>query len=128
MKPLVKIVFLATSLFLGRTLQADALPETKPYTLSVRQIIVKQAVVYNVQPEKLLRVAKCESGLNPRALNKMDTDGLPAFGLFQYKKGTWERYSNLAGIPNADIWNAEHQAQTTAYAFSTGKSSAWGCK
>lgn len=107
---------------------AIAEPYIAPYTLSVRQIIVKQAIVYATPVEPLLRVAQCESHMNPKALNPKDVDGLPAYGLFQFKKATFNYFAKKAGIIKPDIWNPEHQAQAAAYAFSVGQKKQWGCK
>lgn len=35
------------------------------------------------------KLAMCESTNNPKAVNPMDSDGKPAYGLYQYKLGTF---------------------------------------
>lgn len=37
----------------------------------------------------LYKLAMCESTNNPKAVNPMDSDGKPAYGLYQYKLGTF---------------------------------------
>jgi len=131
MSTLLKIVFLALGLLLAITSIADALPYTQPFTPrppTVEQIIVKQAIVYATPAEPLLRVAMCESTMNPKALNPKDVDGLPAYGLFQFKKTTFIGYAQKAGLENPDIWNVEHQAQVAAYMFAHGEKRQWGCR
>jgi hypothetical protein len=107
---------------------AIAEPHIAPFTPSVRQIIVKQAVFYATPIQPLLQVALCESTMRVDAFNPRDVDGLPAYGLFQFKMATFLRYAKLAGIEKPDIWNAEQQAKTAAYMFSTGQKKQWGCK
>lgn len=113
---------------LGLPIESEALPETKPFTLSPRQVIVKQAIVYATPAEPLLRVAMCESTMDPKALNPKDVDGLPAYGLFQFKTATFMGYAKKANVVNPDIWSVEHQATVAAYMFSHGQKKQWGCK
>ena len=128
MSKLLYIVLLAIliAFWLPREL-AVAEPNIAPFIPSTRQIILGEATKYVIPPEKMLRVAQCESSMNPKAYNPRDVDGLPAYGLFQFKKTTFEYYASLAGIENPDIWSAKDQAQTTAYMLSIGKDQ-WGCK
>lgn len=37
----------------------------------------------------LYKLAMCESTNNPKAVNPVDSDGKPAYGLYQYKLGTF---------------------------------------
>lgn len=132
MSKLLKIGLLA--LFIASWLPRDtAIAEPYIETFvkrppTVSETIVKWATTYNTSSVDLIRVAKCESGLNPKALNPKDTDGLPAYGLYQFKKGTFLYFAKAANIDNPDIWNTEHQAQSAAYAFSVGQKKQWGCK
>lgn len=91
--------------------------------------ITKWAAHYGVPVERLLRIAKCESGYNPKAVNRgyYAGGGNPS-GLFQYLPSTFRSYSKMAGLENADIWDYEAQAHVTAWAFANGKSGAWECK
>ena len=55
--------------------------------------------------ETLECMIQMESGGNPEALNPKDTDGLPAYGLLQYKEGTFKRFCvDEYGYPD-DLWN-----------------------
>ena len=58
---------------------------------------------------EIREVAKCESGISSQALNKVDTDGLPAKGLLQFKDNTFYSWAKLAKIENAFIWNPMQQ-------------------
>jgi hypothetical protein len=83
---------------------------------SIASIIVAAAAEYGADPNYLLSIASCESGLNPSAYN-------PAgyYGLFQFAPGTWA--SNGYG----SIWDPVAQARTAARMIAGGQASAWGC-
>jgi hypothetical protein len=54
-------------------------------------------------------LAREESNNNPLAYNPMDSDGLPAFGLLQFKRGTFvEQCVQRFGFPD-DIWDGQIQ-------------------
>lgn len=93
----------------------------------IQALIVSYATQYGVSANYLLSVASCESSYNPQAYNPLDSDGLPAHGLYQYKLGTWYYFGKLSGLPHDNIWDAEQQIALTAWAFSTGKARHWGC-
>jgi len=127
--PYKRIIFLIIALILLaliKPVKAEAPMPVKPLTLEEK--IVKAATYYATPAESLIRVAKCESSMNPKALNPKDSDGLPAYGLFQFKKTTFDTYAKKAGIENPDIWNEDHQTQVAAFMFSTGQKKQWGCK
>lgn len=77
------------------------------------------ALRYRLPAGWLLRVARCESRLNPYAHNRSG-----ASGLFQFLPSTWRttpygRYS---------IWSARHQALAAAWMFAHHRSSEWVCR
>ena len=72
-------------------------------------------------------VAMCESGINSKALNPKDTDGLPAKGLLQFKDKTFYKWAKLAGIKNPDIWNPIQQIILYRWADENDLSNHWGC-
>lgn len=80
--------------------------------------------IYNAPQNELLTVAKCESGFNQGAVGDSGT----SFGIFQYKKDTWNRYNKLTG-QNLDINSAHDQAKLTALIFSKypREKVAWTC-
>lgn len=55
-----------------------------------------QSALYDLDGDKMVAIAKCESGLNPNAMNKKST----ATGLFQIINGTWKHYKCTGGITN----------------------------
>lgn len=74
----------------------------------------------------LQRLAECESGINEKAINHMDSDGLKAYGLFQYKTFTWEAFQREMGVSGLDIMSGADQLRVTKWAFAHGKESHWG--
>lgn len=89
----------------------------------VAQIIESAASRFGVSYGWLLRVANCESHLNPMARNPSG-----ASGLFQFMPQTFAHYAAIAGHSGASIWDARAQADTAAYMFSIGQSGQWSCR
>ena len=59
--------------------------ESRTYTQKeVIAIITKAANKYGVSADLMIRLAKCESGLNPRAVNNKNKNGSIDRGLFQF--------------------------------------------
>jgi soluble lytic murein transglycosylase-like protein len=67
-----------------------------------------------------LRVARCESGYNPRAYNGAG----PYYGLFQFLMATF-RATPYGG---QDIWDPVANAGAAAWKFANGGASSWGCR
>jgi soluble lytic murein transglycosylase-like protein len=67
-----------------------------------------------------LRVAKCESGYNPNAVNR----GSGASGLFQFMPATW------ASMPqhNQSVFNPLANAQAAAVLYARSGPGQWSCK
>lgn len=66
-----------------------------------------------------LRVAKCESGYNPRAYNPAG----PYYGLFQFLMSTFKNTPYGGG----DIYDPTTNAKAAAWKYSQGGAGAWGC-
>lgn len=67
-----------------------------------------------------LRVAKCESGYNPRAYNGAG----PYYGLFQFLMSTFK----ATPYGGQDIYDPVANASAAAWKYSQGGAGAWGCK
>ncbi len=66
------------------------------------------------------RVAKCESGYNPRAYNPAG----PYYGLFQFLMSTFKN----TPYGNQDIYDPVANANAAAWKYGQGGASAWGCR
>lgn len=75
---------------------------------------------YGQNAKDMERVARCESVLDPCAVNKTG----PWYGLYQYLKSTWR------GTPygNESIWDPEAQAMATGWMWKEGRKNEWACK
>jgi hypothetical protein len=90
---------------------------------SEQQIIgfIEQAAKqYGQSKDVMIRVARCESTLNPCAVNP---EG-PWYGLFQYLKSTWK--STPYG--NEDIFDPKAQALATGWMWKQGRKNEWVCQ
>ncbi|MDP9364016.1 MAG: transglycosylase SLT domain-containing protein [Chloroflexota bacterium] len=85
----------------------------------VTQIITDAALRFGQNPEDMLRVATCESGLDPGAVGS----GL-YYGLFQFVPSTF------AGTPYGDqnIYDPYANANAAAWMWSQGRRGEWVCQ
>jgi Transglycosylase SLT domain len=89
-----------------------------PSKQAVIEIIRAAAARIGADGDQMVRVASCESGLNPRAYDPKSG----ASGLFQFMPGTFY------GHGGHDIWDATDQSNVAAQMFSHGQAGAWDCK
>lgn len=76
----------------------------------------------------LLRVAKCESNLDPTALNAVDSNGKRSVGLLQFQDATFIGWGKIIDPKRKwDIWNPDHQVEIAKWAWARGYESHWGC-
>ena len=68
-------------------------------------------------PDRMLKIARCESGLRPHAFNPVG----PYYGIFQFLMSTFHAHGGT------DIWDPSQQAEITATMLSHGGARAWGC-
>ena len=87
-------------------------------------LIRDYSIKYNVDPERSIRIAKCESGFNPLAKSKTGKFK----GLFQFMNSTWVANAKRLSLENPDVFNPEHNIQIATWMFSQNQYSQWGCK
>ena len=95
--------------------------QQQPTTEDEIVAIIREAARAFAQPEEdLLRVGRCESNLDPRAVNP---DG-PYFGLYQFLRSTW------ASTPFADrdIFDPVANAHAAAWMWQQGRRHEWACQ
>jgi soluble lytic murein transglycosylase-like protein len=84
---------------------------------SVEEKIVYYADIYGVEKETALRIAKCESGFNPKAENENGS----ATGVYQFIRKTWK--NNCDG----DVYNADANIICFMRLYKNNKNW-WECK
>lgn len=101
---------------------APALPDAgaaqPPVDNSIEGIVRAAAMRAGADPDRLLRVASCESGLNPGAYNARSG----ASGLFQFLPSVFRAHGG------ADIWSPREQADIAAAMFAAGWAYQWSCQ
>ena len=86
----------------------------------ILRYIKRAARKYKQSEQAMIRVARCESGLDPCALNRRD----PYYGLFQFLKSTWK------DTPYGDrnIYDPKAQALATGWMWKHKRKDEWTCK
>jgi hypothetical protein len=105
-------------------------PRAKAYPVgvkgSVQRSIYDSALVFGMPFSVLLKIAKCESALNPRATNGSH------YGLFQFAPATFEdaasRLQTTTGVAAKSYWNALDSAYVAGFMFATGDAKRWSCE
>jgi soluble lytic murein transglycosylase-like protein len=92
-----------------------ASPAPAPPTQSIPEIIAAAARRHGVDPDFMIRLARCESGLNPRAVNPAG----PYIGLFQFAPSTFTAFGGH------DIYNPADQSEITARMLARGLAHHW---
>lgn len=97
----------------------------------MRDVITRAANKYGLSPAYMIRVATCESTLNPGAINRgyYAGGGNPS-GLYQYLPETWKRISSRSPYgtqPQSEVFNGHTNANVTAWAFANGYVGEWAC-
>lgn len=90
----------------------------------IEGIIRDAAARWGADPNQLLRVARCESGLNPNAYNGL----YGASGIFQFLPSTWAANAPRAGYAGASVFDPVANANTAAMMFARGQAGQWVCK
>jgi hypothetical protein len=82
--------------------------------------IAEAAAEYGQSEQAMVRVARCESSLDPCALNG---DG-PYYGLYQFLKSTWR----ATPYGDRDIYDPKAQALAAGWMWQQGRKNEWACK
>jgi hypothetical protein len=82
--------------------------------------ISSAAKKYGQSENAMVRVARCESNLDPCAVNRSG----PYYGLFQFLKSTWSK------TPYGDqsIYDPKAQAMAAGWMWKEGRKNEWACK
>lgn len=82
--------------------------------------ISSAAKKYGQNKSAMVRVARCESNLDPCAVNRSG----PYYGLFQFLKSTW----NKTPYGDQSIYDPKAQAMAAAWMWNEGRKNEWACK
>lgn len=99
--------------------------------LSPKELIVKYAKDYDVDPDVLLAVALCESGIKQfkadgSVIHNPHDPNSGSWGIFQFQEATFFGWAKERGL-DYDINSTVDQVEMTAWAFSQGRASHWSC-
>jgi hypothetical protein len=86
----------------------------------ILNFISKAAKKYGQSESAMVRVARCESVLDPCAVNRSG----PYYGLFQFLKSTWK----TTPYGDRDIFDPEAQSLATAWMWKQGRKNEWACQ
>jgi hypothetical protein len=86
----------------------------------ILNFISKAAKKYGQSESAMVRVARCESVLDPCAVNRSG----PYYGLFQFLKSTWK----TTPYGDRDIFDPEAQSLATAWMWKEGRKNEWACQ
>jgi hypothetical protein len=87
---------------------------------AILRYIRRAARKYGQSRKAMIRVARCESNLDPCAYNRSG----PYYGLYQYLKSTWKS----TPYHNHDIYDPKAQALATGWMWKQGRKNEWACK
>jgi Transglycosylase SLT domain len=104
-------------------------PRAKAYPEQVKgrveKAIYDSALTFGIPYGTLLSIARCESGLNPRA------DNGTHFGLYQFAPATFQRAAHGlrkdTGVEAKTYWKSLDASYAAGYMFVTGQASSWAC-
>jgi hypothetical protein len=86
----------------------------------ILDFIAQAAKEYGQSESAMVRVARCESVLDPCAVNRSG----PYYGLFQFLKSTWQ----TTPYGDRDIFDPEAQSLAAAWMWKQGRRNEWACQ
>ena len=113
-----------------RTSAGECRPQAKWYPSwvggPVHRAVYDSALTFGIPYRILLRIAFCESTLNPWAVNG------PHYGLFQFLPATFVQGMRAmwreTGIVASTYWNPLDASYVAGYLFATGHARRWACE
>lgn len=111
-------------------------PETPPVSSkraivpqygNIEAIVREAARKYGINEEHFVKIARCESTMDPNAVNYgYNENGHPS-GLFQHISGYWPARAAKYGYAGASVFDAVANANVTAGMFRDGSKGLWEC-
>lgn len=87
------------------------------------QKIIQTSIAYGVDPVLMVEVARCES----QFLNSAIGDHGMARGIYQFWRGTFDRFKQDAGAPRLSYTQEDDQIELAVYAVANGLGKHWTC-
>lgn len=94
----------------------------------IEEIVRQAARDHDVDENYFVKIAKCESTLNPDAVNMNYYDNGNPSGLFQHISGYWPARAAKYGYAGASVFDPTANANVTAAMFADGLTGLWECK
>lgn len=88
---------------------------------AIRQMIRSLSLRYGVDTAKAIRVAECESGLNPKAYNR------PYAGVYQHSTRFWKKRAASYGHAGESVFDAYANIDVALQMARRSGWGAWGC-
>ena len=128
MKYIILILVILAFFFTVKIARAEA-PERTLKDYTPKELITHYSRLYGVSEPEMLRVIKCESSLNPNAVNWQDSHRLSegSHGIAQFSKDTIAHFGKDIGLENPDPYNPKEAIEVMAYMWSIGKQKHWSC-
>ena len=110
------------------SMPADPTPATSPRGTEARRVYSREEIVqiiyaaadrYDQPRADMLRVAECESNLDPYAVNPSGS-----YGLFQFIRSSWES----TPYADRDIFDPRANANAAGWMWSVGRRNEWVCR
>lgn len=116
---LIQLVMILTLIVEGQTITYERAPEPfaviEPLPPLETPLILTPTLKSEAQETWLADLIICESHGNPEAINPLDRDGTPSYGLLQFKPSTFTGYRKQYGLKEAELMNPEAQKETVRH-------------
>ena len=109
-------------IILGNSLKAKTIVTSVKFeTLGVKIQEIDPEGYINALDSEILKVLRCESGLDNSKRGKAGE-----IGIAQFMPTTWEMFNEIRGT-NLDIYNTKDQIEMIIWAFQNGYQNHWTC-
>jgi len=83
--------------------------------------------LYGVEPSLMIKIAQCESGMNPNIIGNEPKVNLNSIGLLQFQPASWAEYAGKYKMRNANIYDYRDQIILASQLLRDGKCHIWSC-
>ena len=101
--------------------------KTQSGSSDVESIIRAAARKYGLSEDNFVRIARCESSMNPKSVNYNYYENGHPSGLFQHLSGYWPARAADHGYAGASVFDPVANANVTASMWASGSRGLWEC-